>query len=329
MSPRIRLDVHAHLAPVDEDALSSIDGVTFDADAGAMIVDGHRVGMKPLFRPERLLEWMDGNAVETAWVSAPPPLYRQHLRGGEAERWTRYVNRGLSRIADASGGRLGALLHLPTQDPELACRLAAELIGAGHRRFAMPAGTGDDRGLSEASFEPLWRLLHEAGSFVFLHPGECADGRLKAFYLSNLVGNPYESTVAIAHLVFGGVLDRYPGITFCFAHGGGLTPTVAGRLQRGFDTDRPGVDTSVTAPREALRRIHVDCICHDEAALALAEEVFGPEQVVFGSDWPFPMGVIEPERQMGGYAAERLHRLFDENPGRLQARFGQERKDGS
>lgn len=317
MTHSIRLDVHAHLVPVDEARLADIDGVSFDREGTAMVVDGHRVGMKPLFKPERLIAWMDDNGVAEAWISAPPPLYRQHLRGEAALQWARYLNDGLADIAAASKGRLGVLMHLPTEDPETAAALAGALVAAGHRRFAMPCGTGDARGLSEAAFEPLWRALDAAGAFVFLHPGECADGRLKAFYLSNLVGNPYESTVAIAHLVFGGVLDRFPGIRFCFAHGGGLAPMAAGRLQQGYDTDRPGVDKALTPPRQALRRLRVDCICHSETGVMLAEETFGEGNVVFGSDWPFPMGLVEPQRQVGAYAAERLARLFDANPARL------------
>lgn len=324
MTQPIRLDVHAHLAPVFEEALFGIDGVTFDASAQTMTVDGHRVGMKPLFDPERLLAWMTANTVAHAWVSAPPPLYRQHLRGTDAERWAGYLNDGLRRICAASAGRLSPLVHLPTEAPEVAIRIAATWIANGHRRFAMPCGTGDERTLSDAAFEPLWATLDAAGAFVFLHPGECADGRLKSFYLGNLVGNPYESTVAIAHLVMGGVIERHLRLTLCFAHGGGLAPMVAGRLQRGHDTDRPGVNTAAAAPADLLRRFHVDCICHDEQAIGLAEEVFGRQNVVFGSDWPFPMGIVEPEKQLGGHATDRLHRLFDENPAGLLARLDQQ-----
>jgi len=184
MSRSIRLDVHAHLAPVFEERLAAVEGVTFDAGTTSMTVDGHRVGLKLLFRPQGLIAWMDENGVAEAWVSALPPLYRQHLRGAATRRWAGYLNDGLADIASASGGRLRALSHLPTEEPVLAAALAGKLIASGQRRFAMPCGTGDERGLSNKAFEPLWRTLDAAGAFVFLHPGECADGRLKAFYLS-------------------------------------------------------------------------------------------------------------------------------------------------
>lgn len=322
MPDRIELDVHAHLVPVDPDRLASIEGVEFDSDAQVMTLDGHRLGLKPLFRPQALIGWMDDNAVEHAWISAPPPLYRQHLRGPEARQWANYINEGLLDIAAASGGRLAPLLHLPTEDPEIALSVAADAIARGHNRFAMPSGTGDERGLSDAGFEPLWQTLDAARAFVFFHPGECADGRLKSFYLANLVGNPYETTVAIAHLVFGGVLERYSGLTVCFAHGGGMTPMVAGRLQRGYDTDRPGLDTTRARPEDLLRRIHVDCICHGAPEIDHAEAVFGKEQVLFGSDWPFPMGILDPESQLASLSPEARTRITRTNPARLARRLG-------
>lgn len=317
----IALDVHAHLAPVVPEKLAAIDGVDWDAAARVLHVDGHAVGMKPLFAPGQLIAWMDGNGVERAWVSAPPPLYRQQLQGADARRWADYLNSGLAAIAAESGGRLEALFHLPIQDPGTACAVADAAIATGHRRFSLPTGTGDDRGLGDAEFEPLWQALDRACAFAFLHPGECADGRLRAFYLSNLLGNPYESSVALAHLAFAGVPERYPAMTLCLAHGGGLAPMVAGRWQRGFATARPGVDPAGPDPADQLRRVYVDCICHSAPALDLSEAVFGADKVVFGSDWPFPMGLVEPHAQLADCTAEQRARYLSVNPGQLLDRL--------
>lgn len=319
--PAIALDVHAHLAPVVPDQLAVIDGVSWDEAARLLHVDGHTVGVRPLFEPGQLLAWMDRNRVEHAWVSAPPPLYRQHLQGAPARDWADYLNGALAAIADASAGRLGALFHLPTQDPDMACSIAEAAIDGGHRRFSMPTGTGDERGLSDPAFEPLWRALDRSNGFVFLHPGECADGRLQAFYLSNLLGNPYESTVALAHLAFARVPERFPGMTLCLAHGGGLAPMVAGRWERGFATARPGVNLAGPGPTSQLGRVYVDCICHARAALDLADEVFGADKVVFGSDWPFPMGLIDPAGQLADCARAQRERYLTSNPRGLMRRL--------
>lgn len=314
MSDRISLDVHAHLIPVVEGALPEFIGVQWDAAAEVMTIDSHKVGLKAIFRPDALLTWMNENAVERAFVSAPPPLYRQHLQGRIAREWADYINDGLHSIADGSAGRLSALAHLPTQDPDVAIEIARAEIRAGRKLFAMPSGTGDDRTLGSEEFERLWSLLDAAKAFVFFHPGECADGRLKSFYLTNLLGNPYETTVALAHLVFAGVLERHPGIVCCFAHGGGLLPMVAGRFERGFATARPGVDRSRAAPSEVIPRIFVDCICHNRHAAQHAEATFGERQLVFGSDWPFPMGLVEPHDQLADFGSDARDRYFRSNP---------------
>lgn len=322
MTQTITLDVHTHLIPIDEEQLRSFAGIGWNGASGELSVDGHVVGMKPLFRPAALLDWMEQHSVAHAYVSVPPPVYRQQLRGAEARGWADYLNDGLVAIAAQSAGRLTALIHLPTEEPLVAAALVEHWSALGHRHFAMPAGTGDERTLALPEFEPVWAELDAVGAFIFFHPGECADGRLKAFYLTNLLGNPYESTVALAHLILGGVMERHTSIVPCFAHGGGLTPMVAGRLQRGYDTHRPGVDTDRAPPDQLLGRVFADCICHGEAAAKAAEDTFGSQNIVFGSDWPFPMGLVEPHVQLAQFDPDRRKAYFDGNARYLRATLG-------
>ncbi len=266
---------------------------------------------------------MDRHGVERAWISVPPPLYRTQLDGDEARAWSSALNTALERQASWYPGRLEPLLHLPIQSPAAAASIARVSIARGRTRFAAPAGGRPERVLSDAACRPLWQMLDRAEALVFFHPGECADGRLRAFYLSNLLGNPYETSVAIAHLTFGGVLDGFPAITFCFAHGGGAAAMLAGRFERGFATARPGIDTGKPDPRAALRRLYVDCIVHDPGALGICENVFGPTQILFGSDWPFPMGLPEPRDQLSFLNDEQRRRIFTANPANLLRRVKQ------
>lgn len=322
MSERISLDIHAHLAPIFPDELARIKGVSWNAAEKVLTVDGHAVGMKPLFDPPALVAWMEENDVETAWISIPPPLYRPELQKEDAKDWVFYVNSGLARIAESHPRHFSPLFHLPLQAPGLALDVARHWIAKGHQRFGVPSG-GSDLVLSDPVYAPLWQALDAARAFVFFHPGECADGRLKSFYLSNLLGNPYETAVAISHLVFGGVIERHPQIRFSFAHGGGALPVLSGRLERGFDTRRPGISTNGRSPKDLLKHICVDCIMHDEAALELAESVFGSANIVFGSDWPFPMGLVEPHTQMKNIDPKRRVRIFCDNPDRLKKETAQ------
>lgn len=309
----IALDIHTHLVPVDEAALAAIDGVSWDAAHTALTVDGHKVGMKQLFAPEALIKWLDANAIDAAWFAAPPPLYRQQLSESASLRWVHYVNDGLAAITQRFPNRLTALPHLPIEHPDVAADVAARAIAAGQRRFSSPSG-GPGRILSDKVYETLWKTLDAASAFVLVHPGESADLRLAPFYLTNLLGNPYETTVAIAHLVFGGVMTRYPNVTFCFAHGGGAAPMVAGRFEQGFQTARPGIDKSLPPPRSLLKRLMIDCVTHDAEALHLAETVFGLDRILFGSDWPFPMGTLEPHEKLAAVASDARRRICQDNP---------------
>ncbi len=276
---QIALDVHAHFAPA------------IPAEAQ----DVH-VGAPQLFRSEALLGWMDEHAIERAWVSLPPPLYRPQLSAARSSDWARYVNDALAAVA---GARLQPLYHLPLEHPDLAAQMAERYASAG-AGFSAPAGGPNVACFSDARLGALWSELDRAGAFVFVHPGSCCDGRLGPYYLENLLGNPYETTVAIAHLVFSGLRAHHRRIRFCFAHGGGAAAMLAGRWQRGYETQRPGVDASLPAPKAVLATLLVDSIVHDAEALRLAARTFGSDSILFGSDWPFPMGLPSPEEQLAG-----------------------------
>jgi aminocarboxymuconate-semialdehyde decarboxylase len=322
---RIALDVHAHLAPIVADRLAGLDGAAWEPSAMRLVLDGHAIGPQPLFQPAALIEWMDDNGVERAWISIPPPLYRQRLAPPQARLWAEYVNAGLATICDAQVDRLAPLHHLPIEHPELAQEIAITWIARGATRFAAAAGGAHVRVLSDAVYRGLWEALDGQGCFLFLHPARCADGRLAAFYLENLLGNPHETAVAAAHLIFGGVCRRYPRIRFCLAHGGGTTAVIAGRWQRGFETGRPGIDVASSGPREMLRRMFVDCITHDAKALTLAAEIFGADHVVFGSDWPFPMGLLAPQAQLADLSPDMKQAILRTTGDRLRCHWDSRR----
>jgi aminocarboxymuconate-semialdehyde decarboxylase len=294
----IELDVHAHLAPIDPQRLASIRGASWDAAAEVLTLDGDRVAMRDLFHPERLLRWMDDHEVGRALVSIPPPLYRQGLSAADAQQWCAYANDGLAKIAQDSNGRLSALMYLPLEHPELALRLAKVYEPARFGGFGAAAGGHAGILLSLPGYRPLWEALDRLQAFLFLHPGHCTDVRLEPFYLENLAGNPMETGVAAAHLVMAGIPASYPGIRFCLAHAGGTFPAICGRLQQGQAAARPGVPLDVEPPLQAARRLYADGIAHHPGALRLARDVFGDDHMFFGSDWPFAMGILEP--QAGG-----------------------------
>ena len=286
-------DVHAHLVPRN---------VVEAAEAGrfGMRIEGERLvapgGALPLTRLtdlDALLRWMDERSISGTVISVPPLLYRYDLEGREAAAWTELINDGLLAVAREAPNRLRTLAHLPLQAPELAAEVAKDDASGAHAGFSIGSSVGELT-LDDPSFEPVFGQLDLDGRFVFVHPVKAPDARLERYYLGNLLGNPYETSLAAACLIFSGMLSRHANVRFCLAHAGGAAPYLIGRWQRGYDTDRPGISSLSIKPREALRRLWFDSVAHGDAALALLVEEVGADHILLGSDYPFPMREDEP-----------------------------------
>ncbi|TCC66349.1 hypothetical protein E0H73_05545 [Kribbella pittospori] len=269
-------DIHTHLIPPTVLSAAYKGEFGLAVDSGSLVVGEERLPLKRLADPAALLHWIDEQDLDGAVVSVPPALFRYDA----GVEWAELVNQGLRELATP---QLRVLGHLPLLDPE-APSVAASLAGEGvFSGFAL--GTP-----SYAGLDPVWRVLDEIEAFTLVHPGHSDDERLQSFYLTNLLGNPYETGLAAASLVFADVVGRFPGIRFCLCHGGGVTAAVAGRWQRGIDQARPGIVAPSLPVADALRRFYVDDLVHDEGVLELLGKTFGAERVLAGSDWPFPMG---------------------------------------
>jgi aminocarboxymuconate-semialdehyde decarboxylase len=272
------IDVHTHLAPQLPEALAAEAGIG---------------GPPDLRRPERLVAWLEEVGLDAAVVSPPPPFFRQSLGAEQAQTWAQAVNDGILETT-APHAALLPLAYLPLEHPELA--IAEYERVRGDDRWAGLCGSagGSSVSLADERLAPLWRALDEDARLLLLHPGHSHDERLEAFYLANLLGNPVETAVAAAQLVFGDVLATHPRMRVLLVHCGGTVPGLVGRWERGVDTERPGLKPLTESPRQAVRRFHVDCLAHDPLVVSQAVEVFGEDKLVLGSDWPFPMGIEDP-----------------------------------
>ncbi|MFI0354178.1 amidohydrolase family protein [Actinomadura sp. 9N407] len=298
-------DVHTHLAPRFDRLPEGIvrDGAVYE-------LDGERVGMPGLYQPAWLQNWLDERGIARAWVSAPPPFYRQGL-GDSTAAWVQALNDGLAAAIDGQE-RLGLLVYLPLDEPEAALAEIARWRGRDAVGWTAAAG-GGSRPLDDETLTPVWQALAASGRPVLLHPGSSLDRRLDRYYLSNLLGNPVETTVAAAQLVFGDVLGRHRELKIVLVHCGGAVAALSGRWQRGVDTARPGVAPLTLEPRAAIRRLWVDSLSHSAGLLDLAIEAFGPDRVVLGSDWPFPMGSDDPLRELQKLPKDVGERIASDN----------------
>jgi aminocarboxymuconate-semialdehyde decarboxylase len=286
------VDFHVHLAPALTDAARQQTGVAL-SEQGRLVVDGHPVGPPGLYDQARLCAFLDERGLDEAVVSPPPPFFRQGLDAAARDLWVQALNTG-TLAAVAGEPRLLPLAYLPFEDPEAALREYERLRSDARWAGVCASAGGGSESLAGASFIPLWHALDQDAALLFLHPGTSPDPRLEAFYLHNLLGNPVETAIAAAQLVFGHVLAAHPRLRTMLVHCGGCVPDLVPRWDHGVHTQRPGVPALTELPSQAVRRLYVDCLVHDPRAVDRAVEVFGEDRMVLGSDWPFPMGTEDP-----------------------------------
>jgi len=225
-----------------------------------------------------------------------------------------------ARAHEKSPRRLVGLAALPMHEPDLARREAERAAKLPGIRGVYLATAVADRELSDEAFFPVYETLEGLALPVFLHPVfVIGEERLKKFYLTNLLGNPFESAIAAAHLIFGGVLDRFPRLEVVLPHAGGAFPWLVGRLNRGWQK-RQDLKHVRHAPLEYLRRFHYDTIGYADAVLEYLVKNIGHDRVVMGSDYCFPIAYEQPVKIVENNPAlssEAKHAIVAANARRL------------
>jgi aminocarboxymuconate-semialdehyde decarboxylase len=262
---------------------------------------------------------MDAAEVDVHVLSVSPQtwLYGQEAAVGVVS--AAIQNDEIARLVKEYPDRFSGIATLPMQAPDKAAdelRRAMTKLGL---HGAMIASNVGGKNLDDPSFEPLWAAAAELDAFMVIHPGNVAGAdRLKSYYLGNLIGNPLDTTIAAACLIFGGVLERHPKLNFMMVHGGGFIPYQGGRWVHGWEV-RPEPKLHLKhSPQRYLDRFFYDTITHSKAACEFLVSSAGVERVFLGSDYPYDMGTLECARQvkalniaaadrdriLGGHAAE-------------------------
>jgi aminocarboxymuconate-semialdehyde decarboxylase len=301
------IDVHAHVAVPAADALVA-DEPGFAAELAeerwCHSADSLAVNRAQLERvtPQltdvrRRLADMDAMGVDVQVVQ-PMPMHHYWADGQLAARFTRTVNEAVAAHCALAPARLAGLGTVPLQHPALArAELAHAVTGLGLAGVCVGSHVAG-RELADPVHEDLWASAEELGAVVLIHPWGCRLGAsLAAHYLGNTVGQPAETTVALSHIIFSGLLDRHPGLRLVTVHGGGYLPFYLGRSDHAWRV-RPDARGCAQPPGSYLRRIWFDSLVYTPQALDYLITVAGPSQVMLGTDYPFDMGVDDPVQRL-------------------------------
>lgn len=317
------IDVHAHFFPeafirvIEQSGAPLGAGVDRSNPRGPAIYVG-AVRTPPLearyWDLNLRIKSMNRGGVATQALSLTVPMV-YWADAGLGARLCAAWNDAASAAHTAHPDRFVGCAMLPLQDP---ARALAELDRAarlpGIRGVYIGTNIGG-RELSDPAFFPIFERAVALDLPVLLHPiNVVGTERLAPFYLGNLLGNPFDSAIAAAHLVFGGVLDRLPKLDVCLPHAGGALPYLHGRLRHG-QAVRPETKGVAKKPFSAyLRRFTYDIISHDPVALRYLVNLVGADRVALGTDFCFDMGHDRPvaviQAKAVGLSKKDQHRVI-------------------
>ena len=241
------------------------------------------------------LSIMDHQTVDMQALSPASTYFFYWWDAAASLEYAQWLNQQLADAVQAHPQRFVALGSVPMQDSAKAAAELERIVTKLGLRGAEIASNINGRYFDDPAFDPFWEAAQALDALIFVHPNQVVGAeRMKEFNLANLIGNPTDTSLALARCIFGGVLERFPRLKFLLAHGGGFLPYTWGRLDRGYQIANSANRKISKAPGEYVKQFHFDTITHSTMALEYLVANFGADHVLLGSDYPYDMGDPEP-----------------------------------
>ena len=296
------VDIHCHMNVAKADAMlrtalgtpppaMPFSSPATDAVNGAMFAE---IGPKLNGTEQRIAD-MDFLGVDVQAISPSPGQYFYFTEAGLGRDLSMAINDGIAEAVAKHPDRLVGMGTVPLQAPKLAIAEMRRCVGDLDLRGIEIATNVGGTELADDAYRPFFAAAEELGILLFLHPLGFTQGhRLSQHYLNNIIGNPLESTIAISHLIFGGVLERHPGLKICVAHGGGYAGSYWGRMDHAWRARADCREHIPHPPSHYLRRLWFDTLVFDQVQLNALVQAHGSHKLCLGSDYPFDMGEPDP-----------------------------------
>ena len=238
---------------------------------------------------------MNRLGIDVQAISPSPGQYFYFADPETGRDAARAVNDGMAAAVAQHPDRLVGLGSVPLQNIGMAIAEMRRCVAELDLRGIEISSNVNGKDFDAEDFRPFWAAAEELGILLFIHPlGFTHAHRMSAYYFNNLIGNPLESTLAIGHLIFGGVLDRYPGLRICVAHGGGYMPGYWGRMDHGWRVRADCSEHCRHLPSSYLRKLWLDTLVFDQDELDSLVRVHGADRLCLGTDYPFDMSEPDP-----------------------------------
>jgi aminocarboxymuconate-semialdehyde decarboxylase len=302
----LKIDVHAHYVPekcLDAEAKGTdghIHGLRIVQEGSRQVAytnNARNIALDPpqIYSIERRLKDMATQWVDMQVLSVPPFLFFYAGDPAQSLELCQKINNAFAETVQKHPDRFVALANLPMQDPDMAARELERSVRELGLRGAEICSNVNGKNLDDRGFASFYAKLQQLDVPVFIHPSNVLGAdRLRPYHLQNLIGNPSDTAVAAASLIFGGVLKEFPRLKFYLAHGGGSCPYLRGRWEHGWQV-RPEARANIDRPpSDYLRLLCFDSLVHSVPALNFLVETVGPRRVMMGTDYPFDMGDRDP-----------------------------------
>jgi aminocarboxymuconate-semialdehyde decarboxylase len=309
----MNLDIHAHFIPAESLRVASeigrSQGLKFATnERGREVVT--RDGKAYLNQPkaefsdlELRLSIMDSQRVDMQLLSPASTYFFYWMAPEVSLAYAQWLNERLAEAVAKHPKRFLALGSAPLQAPaQAALELERAVTKLGLRGVEIASNIAG-RYLDDPGFTPFWEAAQALDILIFIHPNQVVGAeRMKDYNLANLIGNPTDTSLSAAKLIFAGVLERFPKLKILLAHGGGFLPYTWGRLERGFRIQESATSKIPRPPSEYLKLLHFDTVTHSAMALEYLVAHFGAEKVLLGSDYPYDMGDPQPVESLSKIA---------------------------
>jgi aminocarboxymuconate-semialdehyde decarboxylase len=251
--------------------------------------------------PEVRLQEMDRDGVDIQVISSTPVLFAYDRPAEHALDCASLFNDAALELCSQGKGRLKALCQVPLQNIDASCKELSRCKQAGHLGVQIGNHVGE-KNLDDAGIVTFLHHCADEGAAVLVHPWDMiGQPRMPKYMMPWTVVMPAETQLGIVAMILSGAFDKLPStLRICFAHGGGSFAFLLGRLENAWQHHPVARGTCNLSPRQYLDRFYVDSAVFDQRALQFLVETMGTEQVMLGSDYPFPLG----EHRIGSLVRE-------------------------